>query len=30
VQNYVSSVLHKLGFAHRTEAAGYAARRRRN
>jgi DNA-binding NarL/FixJ family response regulator len=28
VKNYVSSVLHKLGFAHRTEAAVYATRRR--
>ena len=30
VKNYVSSVLHKLGFAHRTEAAVYATRRRRD
>jgi DNA-binding NarL/FixJ family response regulator len=28
VKNYVSTVLHKLGFAHRTEAAVYASRRR--
>jgi two-component system, NarL family, response regulator DevR len=27
VKNYVSSVLHKLGYAHRTEAAVYATRR---
>jgi DNA-binding CsgD family transcriptional regulator len=30
VKNDVSSVRHKLGFAHRTEAAVYAARRRRD
>jgi DNA-binding NarL/FixJ family response regulator len=30
VKNYVSSVLHKPGFAHRTEAAVYATRRRRD
>jgi DNA-binding NarL/FixJ family response regulator len=30
VKNYVSSVLHKLGFAHRTEAAVYATRRERD
>jgi DNA-binding NarL/FixJ family response regulator len=29
VKNYVSSLLHKLGFARRTEAAVYAAERRR-
>ncbi|MBP2366602.1 response regulator [Pseudonocardia parietis] len=29
VKNYVSSVLHKLGYARRTEAAVYAAERRR-
>jgi DNA-binding NarL/FixJ family response regulator len=29
VKNYVSSLLHKLGFARRTEAAVYAADRRR-
>jgi DNA-binding NarL/FixJ family response regulator len=29
VKNYVSSLLHKLGFARRTEAAVYATRRRR-
>ena len=29
VKNYVSSLLHKLGFARRTEAAVYAERRRR-
>jgi DNA-binding NarL/FixJ family response regulator len=29
VKNYVSSLLHKLGFARRTEAAVYAASRRR-
>jgi DNA-binding NarL/FixJ family response regulator len=29
VKNYVSSLLHKLGFARRTEAAVYAAQRRR-
>ncbi|MHA6782210.1 response regulator [Pseudonocardia saturnea] len=29
VKNYVSSLLHKLGFARRTEAAGYAAELRR-
>ncbi len=29
VKNYVSSLLHKLGFAHRTEAAVYATERRR-
>jgi len=29
-KNYVSSVLHKLGFAHRTEAAVYATRRGRD
>jgi DNA-binding NarL/FixJ family response regulator len=28
VKNYVSSLLHKLGFSRRTEAAVYAARRR--
>jgi DNA-binding NarL/FixJ family response regulator len=28
VKNYVSSLLHKLGFARRTEAAVYAAERR--
>ena len=30
VKNYVSSLLHKLGFSRRTEAAVYAARRRRD
>ncbi|MCO1656332.1 response regulator [Pseudonocardia humida] len=30
VKNYVSSLLHKLGFARRTEAAVYAADRRRD
>ena len=30
VKNYVSSVLHKLGFERRTEAAVYATRRREN
>lgn len=30
VKNYVSSLLHKLGFARRTEAAVYAASRRRS
>jgi DNA-binding NarL/FixJ family response regulator len=29
VKNYVSSLLHKLGFSRRTEAAVYAAERRR-
>ena len=29
-KNYVSSVPHKLGFAHRTEAAVYATRGRRD
>ena len=29
VKNYVSSLLHKLGFARRTEAAVYAAELRR-
>jgi DNA-binding NarL/FixJ family response regulator len=29
VKNYVSSLLHKLGFDRRTEAGVYAARRRR-
>ena len=29
VKNYVSSLLHKLGFTRRTEAAVYAAERRR-
>ena len=29
VKNYVSSLLHKLGFARRTEAAVYATERRR-
>jgi len=28
VKNYVSSLLHKLGFSRRTEAAVYAAQRR--
>ncbi|GAB3899681.1 hypothetical protein GCM10029964_085940 [Kibdelosporangium lantanae] len=28
VKNYVSSLLHKLGFERRTEAAVYATRRR--
>ncbi|GEL18128.1 response regulator [Pseudonocardia asaccharolytica] len=30
VKNYVSSLLHKLGFSRRTEAAVYAAERRRS
>jgi DNA-binding NarL/FixJ family response regulator len=30
VKNYVSSLLHKLGFARRTEAAVYAAEMRKN
>ena len=29
VKNYVSSLLHKLGFSRRTEAAVYASERRR-
>ena len=30
VKNYVSSLLHKLGFARRTEAAVYASERRQH
>jgi DNA-binding NarL/FixJ family response regulator len=30
VKNYVSSLLHKLGFSRRTEAAVYASERRRS
>jgi DNA-binding NarL/FixJ family response regulator len=30
VKNYVSSLLHKLGFARRTEAAVYASERKRS
>ncbi|MFC6005414.1 response regulator transcription factor, partial [Streptomonospora nanhaiensis] len=30
IKNYVSSLLHKLGFERRTEAAVYATKRRRS